>query len=523
MKRLLLLGAALPAAFTVCCLHVGCRAVNEPAAPMPLVAAVDVSSTSDSVVRWPGWRGASHHGVADDPRVAVRWTTDEGVRWKCDVPGKGNSSPVVWHDRVLLTSLVESGEGQQLAVLCFDRASGSLLWQTNLCSPAGAAHNRNGHASATPAVDDRRVFVSFGERGLYCLSHAGEQLWHAPLESAAHEWGSAASPVLHQNLVIQLVDGRRDSCLAAFDRATGREVWRTPRDSAGCWSTPVLVTAAVNNIAVNDIAVNDIAAKGAASTAGVTRDELIVNGTGTGNGSRGFVIAYDPATGRELWRVRGTTDIACPTIIAGDGLLFSTSGNNGPVLAIRPGGSGDVTRSHVAWRHADGGPYVPTGVAHGGRLFTISDTGMLRCYNSATGGELWKRRLRGAFTASLIAAAGKIYAVSDQGAVHVLAAADSFQPLAVNPMSEPCFATPAIADGEILLRTDGKLYCIARSPQETRPAEQQLAENSTAPAVVSAEAPSPSDAGLTQVVPIITEDAANDAAANDAAGGASCP
>jgi outer membrane protein assembly factor BamB len=178
------------------------------------------------------------------------------------------------------------------------------------------------------------------------------------------------------------------------------------------------------------------------------------------------VIAYAPDSGSELWRVRGTSDIPCPSIIVGDELLFSTSGGNGPVMAIRPGGSGDVTATHVVWRHAVGGPYVPTGVYVEGRLFTIADSGLFRCLEAESGRELWRRRLRGAFTASLVAGAGCIYAASERGEVYVLAADDHYELLAVNSLNEGCFATPAVAEGEILLRTARRLYCIARRPQQ---------------------------------------------------------
>jgi outer membrane protein assembly factor BamB len=371
-------------------------------------------------------------------------------------------------------------------VHCIRRTDGSLMWQQSVGSPVGATHSRNRHASATPAVDAQRVFVAFGGLGLFCFNHEGEQLWRVPLPSAEHEWGSASSPVLYRNLVIQLCDGRRDSFLAAYEKSSGDEVWRAPRQSTGCWSTPVLV----------------VAGEGDSS-----REELIVNGTGGSNSSRGKVIAYDPQTGAELWHVRGTTDIPCPTIIAGDGLVFSTSGGNGPVLAIKPGGEGDVTRTHVAWRRAAGGPYVPTGVACDGRLYTIADSGTFRCYNAADGAEIWKRRLRGTFSASLIAAEGRIYAFSEQGFVHVLAAGDEYRPLAMNQMHEPCFATPAIVDGEILLRTERSLFCIAAKPQMLA----QDAKDAGVTTIASGAKASPSDAAASAELPVAAKRATHSA------------
>ena len=424
-------------------LTVGCGPVVDSAPAHSLLSSVDLISPGEppSEVRWAGWRGAQFNGVAPDSNVPIEWSAIAGIRWKVPVPGSGHSSPVVWGERVFLTSLIETERGGQLAVLCFDRKTGELLWQDEVGPPQGASHRKNGHASATPAIDAQRVVVSFGSCGLFCYSHDGRRLWHTPMADLAHEWGAASSPVLYQRSVIQLCDSAGDSHLAAFELATGREIWRTQRDSYGSWSTPVLV---------DDVKVGD-----------ETRSELIVNGTGSASGASGFVIAYDPATGNELWRAGGTTDIPCPTLMVGDGIVVSTSGGNGPLLAIRPGGQGDVSQTHIPWRHPSGGPYVPTGVVYGARLYTVADAGIVRCYDLADGKVLWKKRLRGTFSASLIAAADRLYAVSEQGNVYVFAAADRYQPLAVNPMNEPCFATPAIAAGEILLRTDSSLVCVA--------------------------------------------------------------
>jgi outer membrane protein assembly factor BamB len=399
---------------------------------------------------WPGWRGGLHGAVVEgDP--PTRFRIDE-ARWIAKVPGEGNSSPVVCGERVFLTALLDSetlvAEGvpapdsRQLAVICLSRTDGEMLWVRTVGPPQGPSHRRNGYASATPACDGRRVFACFGPAGMACFDLEGSLLWKAELGRVRHQWGVAASPVLFGNLVIHLCDSQAESALIALDAATGRRVWTTPRESQGCWATPVIIP-------------GDEAGRAPL---------VVVNGANGGGGSAGWVAAYDPATGREVWRVRGTTDIPCPTPVfaeddGGEPLLISATGGNGPVFAIRLGGEGDATETHVAWRRARGGPYVPSGLAHQGRLYLINDSGVLTCYAVRDGRQVWRTRLRGVFTASLIAADGRIYAVSEQGDVYVLAAGDEYELLAVNSLRERCVATPAISGRQIFVRTEQRLYC----------------------------------------------------------------
>ncbi len=362
------------------------------------------------------------------------------MRWRAEVPGRGVSSPVVWSDYVFLTTALPGDELPQLAVLCYRRDDGQLLWQAEVGRAGGRTHAKNGYASATVATDGERVYSFFGTTGLFCHDLHGKQLWRAELGNLDHQWGTAASPVLCGDLVVQLCDAEQDSYIAGFDKMSGRRVWRTPRPSYGCWTTPVLIEA---------------------STAQGKRQELVVNGTSSRVSDGRMVIAYDPADGRELWRVRGTTELVAPTLLIGDGLVYSTSGRNGPIIAIRPGGDGDVTQTHVAWRRDRGGPYIPTGLYYRDRLYILNDAGVVACYDAASGNELWRSRLRGTFTASLVAAADRIYAVDERGTVFVFAAADRFELLAQNDMHEKVLATPAIAGGDLFLRTESHLYCIA--------------------------------------------------------------
>jgi len=462
----------LTAALALCALATGCGDVvgDSPLSDTP----PESVAPSDGEGQWRGWRGAALNGVSGDEWLPIQWSAAKGLRFTAHVPGSGNSSPVVLEDRVLLTSAVGSANQRELALLCFDRASGRLLWQRTAGTPAGTTHSKNGHASATVATDGQRVFSFFGSAGLFCHDLEGERLWHVPMDSLKQKWGFASSPVVYGPIVIQLCDGEKVSYIAAFDRQTGTQVWRTERPSQGCWTTPVIVQA---------------------QSAEGPRPELVVNGTGGAGGSAGYVIAYDPLTGEELWRVSGTTDIPCPTTIVADGLVVSTSGHDGPVIAIEPGGNGDVTDTHVVWRHANGGPYVPTGVALNGRLYLINDGGMVVCLDLQSGQRKWKKRLRGTFSASLVAGEDRIYAVSEQGDVFVFAAADRFRLLAANRMHERCLATPAISYGQFFLRTENRLYCVAaREPVDPK-APTDAADGDGSGAVTGDQdvLPSPSD------------------------------
>jgi outer membrane protein assembly factor BamB len=437
-KAQALIGLLLVLAFA------GCGDRNERSASAMALPSVshDPLEETQTTQNWPAWRGVNTSGVSSDQSLPVEWTTEKGIRWKQSVPGRGNSSPVVWGDQVLITSALGEAEGSRLVVCSFDRRTGKLQWQADAGQARGSSHNKNGYASASVVTDGQQVFASFGGAGLFAWELAtGRPQWHADLGALQHEWGSASSPVLVGNYVIQLCDSEAESSLKAFDKRDGSPVWSTSRTSTGCWSTPVLVDA------------ND--------AGGQKLEELVVNGTGVDGAGSGCIIAYDPGDGHELWKVQGTTGVVCPTAIVGGGLVISTSGRNGPIIAIQPGGAGDVTTSNVVWKHARGGAYVPTGVAYRNRLYALADGGVISCFNLGSGEEIWRERLRGTFTASLVAGDGRIYAVNEYGMVYVMAASDNYQSLATNDMQERTLATPAIAAGDLFLRTESQLYCVA--------------------------------------------------------------
>jgi outer membrane protein assembly factor BamB len=439
--RFLILLAAITA--SVC--SVGCRRaveVSSNAVPLGQLERDPAEEGGDGNC-WPGWRGFNGQGIARGGSPPIRFGPDESCRWRVAVPGKGHSSPVVWNDVLLLTSALGDGSPPRLAVLCFRRRDGELLWQAEAGQAKGRTHTKNGHASASVTTDGERIYAFFGATGLFCFDFSGKKVWHAELGSLDHIWGTASSPVLYGDLVIQLCDAEKDSYIVALDKFRGEPVWRTPRPSSGCWTTPVVTQASIG---------------------GERRAELVVNGTGGSGKGGGLVLAYDPAVGNELWRVRGTTDVVTPMILIGDGLVYSASGRNGPIMAIRPGGSGDVTDTRVNWKAARGGPYIPSGLVYRNRLYLVGDGGVITCYNAGDGTTIWRNRLRGTFSASLVAADGRLYATNERGTVYVIAASDDFELLGRNELGDRCLATPAVVGKEIIFRTQSYLYCMRLDP-----------------------------------------------------------
>lgn len=381
---------------------------------------------------WSRWRGPSGQGLAAAGSYRDVWSATQNILWKAPVPGRGNSSPIIWRDQIFLTTAYDGG--RRLSVLAFRRADGARLWET--FAPAGnaaSAHFKNGHASATAVTDGERVYASFGGRGLIAVDLSGAIVWHKDLGAMDAYHGTAGSPLLYQDRVILYQDQFRGAFIAAFDTRTGRQLWRTPRDANVGWGTPIAIRAG-------------------------DHDEIVVNG-------QSRVQAYAPDTGRELWRCSGSTYEAIPTPVVGHGLVFCSSGRAGPTLAIRPGGRGDVTASHLVWSSPRGSPFVPSPILYGDYLYMVNDmASIITCIEAMTGRTIWQGRLGSAryegFSASPVSVDGKIFFTNDDGETFVVRAGQKFELLQVNRIGEAILASPALVDGRWYFRTDRNLIAI---------------------------------------------------------------
>ena len=419
---------------------------------------------------WPAFRGPAARGVALGAGLPDRWSATENVAWKTDLAGRGWSSPVVWGDKIFLTTCESTGEVEEAKkglyfggdraepsdanhrwkVLCLDLESGSIRWEKTVHEgkPKQPIHVKGSYAAETPVVDGNRLWCLFGNVGLFCLDHDGNQQWRRELPSHAmrNGWGTAASPALHDGRIYLVDDNQEASGIVALNAATGAEIWKTDRDEKSNWSTPfVWVTP--------------------------ERTEIVTAGTGK-------VRSYD-TDGKLLWSLQGMSSITIATPYELDGLLCVSSGyvmdRSKPLYAIRPGASGDISlapgatsNAAIAWSQPSAAPYNPSTVALDGRVYVLHDRGFLAAYAGSDGRELFspQRIPEGrAFTASPWGADGKVFCLNEDGVTFVFQGGDSFAPLHTNTLAEDdmCMATPALAGERLLVRTAARLYCFRRA------------------------------------------------------------
>lgn len=419
----------------------------------------------------PRFRGPNADGVApDDPRLPEKWSKTENVKWVADVPGRGWSCPAVWGDKVFLTSVVTDGDdtapkaglylGQGVKtppkgvhhwmVHCFDLKTGQQLWkhEAHKGEPKVPRHPKSSYAAETPTTDGERLYVLFGDVGLYCYDLAGKPLWSHAIEpkKTFFNYGAAASPVVHDGQVLLLYDNQEQSYVASFDAKTGDQRWRTERDEQSTWATPFVWKNAL-------------------------RTEIVTCGKKKNR-------AYDLG-GKMLWEFDGKmSGLVIPSPFAADGLLYITSGYVGdqhrPVYAIKPGAAGDISlkgddksNDHIAWYQPKAGPYNTSPLVTGGRYYTLHDQGFLTCHDAKSGKELFGReRIGGSYTASPWAYNGKLFCLGEDGKTRVVNAGTKFEVLGTNDLDELCLATPAVSQGHLLLRTASKLYCITNAPKK---------------------------------------------------------
>jgi outer membrane protein assembly factor BamB len=409
-----------------------------------LVACLLLAAGSLRGQDWPAWRGPAANGISTERGLPVEWGPEKNVRWKAPLPEPGNSTPVVRGGRVFLTQALD--KGKRRAILAFDVATGRKIWQQDVpCAVEETTHPKdNPPCSASPAADGQAVYAHFASAGVLACDHDGRKLWHRGLGPVLHKWGNGPSPVLYKDLVIVLQGPGVPTFLTALDRKSGEPVWKSDLPGInspifGSWSTPVVVRVR-------------------------ERDELILPLPGEKVGGEGEIKAFDPATGKELWRCAGlgTEVYAMPVVSADAGLVVAISGHNGPTMAARTGGSGDVTGTHRAWRTEGKTPQrVGSGVIHEGHLYLSDADGFAECIEAATGKVVWKERLGGKLWGSLLLAGDKLYVGNLEGETFVLEARPAFKLVAKNDLGETTYSAPAVSGGALFLRTHRHLWCIA--------------------------------------------------------------
>ncbi len=431
------------------------------------------SDTAASAGNWPSFRGEAATGISSSGATPTTWNVESGesVRWKTTIPGLGHSCPVIWGDRIFLTTAVgpnpdpelkvglygdiapvQESDPQKFTVVCLNKKSGEVLWQqvAHEGVPKVKRHTKATHANSTPATDGKHVVAFFGSEGLYCYDVDGKLLWSKDfglLDSGFYmvpqaQWGFGSSPVIFDGRVVVQCDVQSNSFLAAFDVRDGRELWRTERTDVPTWSTPTVHR-------------------------GANRVQVIVNGYRQ-------IAGYDFETGKELWTLTGGGDIPVPTPVVAHDLAFITNahGAMAPIYAIRLSATDDITPAdedepgqHLAWWTPRKGNYMQTPLVVGDYLYGCTDNGILTCLDARTGEQKFRKRLgegRSGFTASGVSADGKLYFTSEEGDVYVLRAAAEFEELGKNALGEVCMATPAISDGTLYFRTQRRLIAIGQ-------------------------------------------------------------
>jgi outer membrane protein assembly factor BamB len=430
------------------------------------------SAANLSAENWPQWRGPASHGVSSESNLPTSWSARENVAWKATLAGLGTSSPIVWNDRIFATSQIgvvpvagggnhpqlarddralaaqenpiggprpepaRAGGEVWLAVEAFRRSDGTRLWEyrTRATGSLPEVHEKHNLATPTPVTDGQRIYAWFGNGQLVALDMDGRLVWsrHLGLEYSKFEtqWGHGSSPALHGDLLVLLCDHLTDAYLLALDVHTGKERWKVERgDGRVSHSTPLVIQ-------------------------GPQRQELLVN-------SSRRIDAYDPLTGKLLWYTGSERQTPIPTAVFHDGRIYLSRGyRNSDYMAIRPGGNGDITKTHVEWQGASGASYVPSIIYYEGLLYMTNEVGVVTCADAKTGERVWRHRLDGVFFASPVAGDGKIYLVSETGKTFVLKAGRTAEVLAENDLAERFLASPAISGSRIFLRSDRTLFAV---------------------------------------------------------------
>ena len=410
-----------------------------------IVAVLMLSLSVAQAENWPQWRGPSLNGLSNEKNLPVKWTTEENVVWRVQMPGLSGSTPIIWRDRIFLNA----ADGDNLFLWCVDKAKGTVLWK----QPLGGGNvkmRKHNMSSPSPVTDGRAVYIMTGTGLLKAFDFAGKELWSRDIQKEYGEfglnWGYASSPLLHEDsLYVQVLHGMKTdepSYVMRIDKKNGKTLWKVDRptnairESPDSYTTPALLRY------------------------GKTTEIVITGGD--------CVTGHDPANGKELWRANGLNPennpfyrIVASPIIFNEVIYAPTRVK--PLLALRAGGRGDITTSHVLWSTVNG-PDVPTPVTDGKYFYIINDRGIVWCLDAKTGAEVYgQQRIKpGTYSGSPVLADGKIYITNEDGLTTVLAAGPKFEVLAENPLNDYTLSSPAISDGRIYIRTSGFLYSIGK-------------------------------------------------------------
>jgi outer membrane protein assembly factor BamB len=428
--------------------------------PALIVLTLNVPSLAED---WPGWRGPRGDGTSLEQNVPTRWSATGNIAWKVRIPGVGHASPIVFGDYCFVATCIE--ETNERVLLCLDRKTGTTIWRKVVFrAPLESLHQLNSRASSTPVTDGSRIYVSFLEPngstvpaevirkrsgklradnagkpvnpGRMCIAAydmQGERRWIARPGTYASVWGYCVSPIVYQNKVIINGDHDGDAYIVALDRNTGKTIWKVARKER-IRSHCVPLIRRLNG-----------------------RTQMMVAGSHS-------IVSYNPQNGAKHWYTVGPQGRAIASPVVAAGLLFvSTAYPDREMLAIRPDGHGDVTNTHIAWRNGQSAPYVPSPIAVDKYFLAVSDDGIVSCFDAATGHRHWRERIGKGHSAAPVTAAGLVFFVSDEGVTRIVRAGEKYELVAENRLGERCYASPAISNGQIFLRSEQHLFCIGRA------------------------------------------------------------
>ncbi len=419
--------------------------------------------------QWPGFRGPWGCGFIENVETPTDWSVDSSlqIKWMTRIPGLGHSSPVIWDNKLFVTTAASGASEEplkvglygdideaednivyQFKVYCLDKNTGKVIWEkvSHIGNPKSKRHTKSSQANCTPATDGKYLVVNFGSEGLYCYDFEGNLIWSkdlgllnpGPYTDPGIEWGYASSPVIYNEVILIQCDIPKNPFITALDLATGNEIWRTSRgDEVSTWCTPAIY-----------------------SKSG--KIQVIANGYRR-------ICGYQFETGKEIWRLSNGGDAPAPTPVIANDLIYlnSAHGKYSPIFVVKPDAAGDITlaadsttNKYILWSVKRGGAYMQTPLIYNGLLYNLQVNGQLTCYNALTGEVKYKENLKEAFSASGIAADGKLYFSSEEGNIYVIKAGPDFKLLAKNEMKDICMATPAISGNKIFFRTQHYVYAV---------------------------------------------------------------